>query len=588
MTTIAVALAAVLVPVAWARGVGNEHALGDALLFGVALAVAAIPEGLLAVVTLALSLGAQRMARGGTIVRHLPAIEALGAASVLCFDKTGTLTTGRLRVAEVVPVDGRDDALWAAVLRCNDAEGRQGDPLDVAVAEEAARRAVPRPIGTRMSEQPFDTATRLMATVHDGDCGPVLSVKGAPEAVLARCTGGGDVEQLTLAVDRLAARGRRVIAVADAPGADLDARCLRALGLVAFEDPLRSTAGPAVAALQEAGVRLVLVTGDHAATAASTAEAVGLDATPLITGEMLSSGSGAAVADAAVLARVDPSVKVDLVAAHRAAGRIVAMTGDGVNDAPALRQADVGVAVLGGAGTDVAREAADVVVTDADLSMIVEAVREGRRIYRNLVSVVGYLLSGNLSEIAVIVAAMVAFPDIATVLLPVQLLWVNLVTDGIPALALAVDIPPDDPLKGPPRSPGVPLLHRRRLLELIGRGAVAAAAVVGVTVISGSTGEGAIRAQLVVALVFCHLVLAYVARHEVAAFARGWWRNRLLLVAVGTSAVLQVAAFVIAPLRQALALDALPPTGWLYAVGAAFATVVIIDGGRLLARLARP
>lgn len=585
MTVLAVLLSAVLVPVAWARGSG-DGAFADALLFGVALAVAAIPEGLLAVVTLALSIGAQRMAKRGAIVRHLPAIEALGATSVLCTDKTGTLTTGRLRVADVVVVDGRHEGMWAAALRCNDADGATGDPLEVAILDEAARLGVVAPLGDRVGERPFDAATRSMATLHETGGRLVVSVKGAPEAVLARCRPGTDVESLATAADRLAGQGRRVLAVADGSD-DLDADGLRPLGLFAFEDPLRESAPGAVDALAGAGIRLVVVTGDHPATASATARSAGLGF-DVVTGEELArlspTGRDAALGSASVLARVDPSVKVDLVAAHRARGHVVAMTGDGVNDAPALRTADVGVAVSVAAGTDVAREAADIVVTDANLWTIVEAVREGRRIYRNLVSVVGYLVSGNLSEIGVIVAALVLFPEVAAPLLPVQLLWVNLVTDGLPALALAVDTPPDDVLRQPPRPSTERILHWRRQLALAGRGAVAAAVVVATALMAGATETHDVRVRLVAALPVVHLALAYVARGDRRTFGRGWWRSPPLLVAVTLSLVLHVAAFTFVPLRDVLGLGPLPPSGWVLSAAAALLTVVVIDVARTMSR----
>ena len=585
MTALAVLLSAVLVPVAWVRGSG-DGALAEALLFGVALAVAAIPEGLLAVVTLALSIGAQRMATRGAIVRHLPAIEALGATSVLCTDKTGTLTTGRLRVAEIVTVHGLDENMWAAALRCNDAEGGTGDPIEVAIREEAARLGLALPLGVRVGERPFDAATRSMATLHDSGGRLVVSVKGAPEAVLARCKPADDVSRLAAAADRLAGQGRRVLAVADG-SCDLDADGLRLLGLFAFEDPLRDSTRGAVDALAGAGIRLVVVTGDHPATAAAVAHEAGL-ATDVVTGEelagMSSQARDIALASASVLARVDPSVKVDLVAAHRARGHVVAMTGDGVNDAPALRNADVGVAVSVAAGTDVAREAADIVLTDSNLGTVVEAVREGRRIYRNLVSVVGYLVSGNLSEIGVIVVGLALFPDVAAPLLPVQLLWVNLVTDGLPALALAVDSPPDDLLRQPPRPSTERILHWRRQLALAGRGAVAAAAVVTTALVAGATETDDVRVRLVAALPIVHLALAYVARGDRRTFGPGWWRSRPLLVAVALSVVVHVAAFTFEPVRDVLGLGPLPLSGWLLAAAAALLTVVVIDLARMVSR----
>lgn len=586
---LAVLVGALLIPIAYHRGVGQDR-LADAVLVGVALAVAAVPEGLPAVVTSALALGAQAMARRGAIVRELAAIEALGSASVICTDKTGTLTTGRLAVEAAVVVPGREADLKRAVVRCNDGT----DPLDVALLAYAGMDSAD---GVRIGEAPFDTATRMMTTLHRVDGAPVLSVKGAPEAVLARCRHdgpgdgpGGDVAWLAAEVEALAGRGLRVIAVADGDTADLTATDLRPLGLVGFRDPLRPSAVSAVKALRNAGVRVVLVTGDHAETAVAIARDAGLDTAPLLTGAEVAAMPEAerqqALADVAVLARVDPGTKVALVKAQRAAGRIVAMTGDGVNDAPALRQADVGVALAGAGGTDVAREAAAVVVTDEDLGTLAEAVREGRRVFRNLAAVVGYLLSGNLSEILVVGGGLLLLPELATPFLPVQLLWVNVITDGLPALALGVDRPVEDPLLRPPRTPREGLLGARMQARLAGRGGAVAAAVLGTGLIADRLGwrPDVVRSQLLVSLLLCHLALAFVARSERRSFGTGWWRGRGLSLAVAGSVAVQAVVFALKPLRHVLSITALPPVGWLLAVGAVVVSVALIDAVREVRR----
>jgi Ca2+-transporting ATPase len=292
-----------------------------------------------------------------------------------------------------------------------------------------------------------------------------------------------------------------------------------------------------------------------------------------------------ALAAASIVARVEPSVKVEVVEAKRAAGHVVVMTGDGVNDAPALRRADVGVAVAAQAGgTDVAREAAQLVVTDEDLGTIVAAVREGRTIFRNLLSVIGYLLAGNASEVAVVMAGLALFPELAVTLLPVQLLWVNLITDGLPAVALGLDLPPGDPLAGPPRR-RAQLLGTARQARLVLQGGAIGAIVLGTGLVARASqwGAGAERSQLFLALLLCHLSLAYVARADRFAFERGWARNRWLLAAVGGSMALQALALLLPPLRAALALEPLPWQGWALAVGAAVATVALLEAGRRLA-----
>jgi Ca2+-transporting ATPase len=370
---------------------GDEVA--DALLAGVALAVAAIPEGLVAVVTTCLALGAQRMARTGTIVRRLKAIEALGATSVLCTDKTGTLTVGRLSVADVVAAPGVD--LWPILLRCTDPASR--DPLEQALVAAAPPDAG-HGVEARLADRPFDAATRSMATVVATAGGAVVTVKGAPEAVLPRCR-VATRSQVADAVARFVARGLRVLVVATGPGTDLDAADLDAVGVIALRDPLRPSARDAALDLTRAGIGVVMVTGDHLETARAVARASGLPDVPAVAGadlaELGPADRTARLRAARVVARVDPAVKADVVRAHREAGDVVAMIGDGVNDAPALRAADIGVAVAGTAATDVARDAADLVVTHGDLGVLVDAVREGRTIYRNLTSVVAYLLTGN-------------------------------------------------------------------------------------------------------------------------------------------------------------------------------------------------
>ncbi|MEX2081675.1 MAG: cation-transporting P-type ATPase, partial [Dehalococcoidia bacterium] len=331
---VAIALGILIALIAWSRG-GRDD-LPDGIFAGVALAVAAVPEGLLTVVTTALALGAHRMARRGAIVRRLSAIEALGATSVLCFDKTGTLTEGALSVAASRPLPGAEKAFWEAALRCNNVSDEEGDPIDVALVREATRLGHASPAGERISEQPFDTATRSMATVHEvAGYGPILSVKGAPEAVLERCRPSEIRDELERESQALAREGLRVLAIASAPTDDLEAAGLEALGLVAFRDPLRTSARPAVEQLRLAGIHLVMVTGDHPETARAIAREAGMADSPSVSGAELAALPAEErherLANARVVARVEPGVKVDLVEAHRRAGHVVAMTGDGVN-----------------------------------------------------------------------------------------------------------------------------------------------------------------------------------------------------------------------------------------------------------------
>ena len=586
MSIVAIVLGALLVPVAAWRGTGDDS-LGDAVLAGVALAVAAIPEGLATVVTISLALGARSMASRGAIVRRLPALETLGSTTVICTDKTGTLTTGHVAVVGAYPVVD-EAALWTCALRCVDAEDGTGDPIDVAIVDAAGAAGISRQPERRLAERPFDSVSRSMTTVTDVGGASALTVKGAPEVVLARCR--GDSTALLEQSERASAKGLRMLAVATGATADLDAGDLDAVGLLAFADPVRSSTADAVAACRRAGIRIVMVTGDHVNTAVTIARAAGLDDAPAMTGAMLRDRSPDEAAvllrDAAVIARVEPATKVALVNAHRAAGEVVAMTGDGVNDAPALRAADIGVALAGESGTDVAREAAGLVVTSGDLGTIVDAVREGRRIYRNIGHVVGYLLTGNLSEILVVAACLVFVPEVAVPLLPVQLLWCNLVTDGLPALALGVDRLPTDPLDGPPRRVEDRLLAPRRVAVLAARSAVLAATVL-VTArwaVGRGWSDDAIRTELLLTLIVGHVLVAYVTRATRLTFERGWWRNRVLLGSVLTSLLLQVVVFTTPPGRSGLRLAALPPVGWLAAGLAPMVAIAVLDAGRVLAR----
>ena len=581
LVAVAVTVGVVLVPVAAARA-GGEDVLIDAVLAGAALAIASIPQGLIAVVTTALAAGAQRMARGGAIVSRLASLEALGAASVLCVDKTGTLTTGDLTVVAWEPAPGVSaDVLRVAAARCSDA--RNGDPVDAALVAAAGE---PR-IGRRVAEHPFSSETRYAAAWDDTGDGVVVAMKGAPEAVLARCAPGAGRDAMAAVAARLAVAGRRVLAVAGGPGEAFEERSLRPLGVVAFADPLRASTVKAVADCRRAGLRVVLVTGDHAATATAVAGEAGLDSRTVVAGHELTGNAATRagrLVSADVVARVDPSVKLDLVRAHRAAGAVVAMTGDGVNDAPALRHADVGVAVAGAGGTDLAREAADLVVTDGDLGIVVKAIAEGRRIYRNAATAVAYLVAGNLSEILVMAGGLLLLPELAVPLLPLHLLWVNLVTDGLPGLALAVDTPPGDPLDSPPRGSAESLLGRRPLRTAAFRASLVAALVLAAGGIAHSRGWApeVVRAQLLATLVPCHLMLAYVARGRARVFEPGWSRNRLLLAAVVASAGLHAGLMLVPAARGAFGLAALPPSGWLLAAAASIGIVLVTDGGRRL------
>lgn len=427
----------------------------EVFLSAVSLAVAAVPEGLPAVVTIALALGVQRMVSRHVLVRKLPAVETLGCATVICTDKTGTLTTGVMRVRELWGQD-HEQLVFAASACCDaelDAAERNGtgDPTEVALllrgVEHGIRRTQIESTRQRVTTNPFDSDRKRMSIRRaDG----VLYVKGALETTLPLCTAGtaGAIE----ANQQMAARGLRVLAVAVGEGEHEEG--LRLLGLVGIADPPRTEAIEAVAAARDAGIRTVMITGDHLTTALAIAKELGI----LAPGEDASE---------VVHARATPEDKIKIVRRWKERGEIVAMTGDGVNDAPALREAHIGVA-MGKTGTEVSREASDMVLTDDNFASIVAAVREGRGIFDNIRKTLVYLLAGNASELAVMFGA--ALLGLPLPLLPLHLLWINLVTDGLPALALVTDPVDADAMKRPPRRPEEPMLARAQWTRICATG----------------------------------------------------------------------------------------------------------------------
>lgn len=601
---IAVAVAAGVFALTIVRMGTTVESMEQAFLSAVALAVAAVPEGLATVVTVALALGVHRMAARGAIVRRLPAVETLGSTTVLLTDKTGTLTENLLRVDNVllprarptdptaVPDAQRRRIAEAAVL-CNDAAPGAGDPIDLALLEafgsadlDDLRRSFPR-----IASVPFDAERRRMTTLHRAPGGPLLLVKGAPEAVLPSCTRqvGPAGEDLDLAAedllalegagDELASRGMRLLALAgrtieSEPDRLQDAETdLVLFGVVALRDPVRSEAAAAVAEARSAGIHIVMVTGDHAATASAVAREVGLAAPDdgVLTGRQLrETGPPDDPLAVPVYARVDPDQKLALVEAARSRGDVVAVTGDGVNDAPALRRADIGVA-MGRTGSEVAREAADLVVTDDNLATIVAAVGEGRGIYDNIRKVVDYLVAGNLSEITVVVVSLLLFPGLGVPLLPLQLLWVNLLTDGLPALALGVD--PVDPglMRRAPRPRAQRLLGRTRLVLLSTRGLAMGASGVACLAVDRFVWHepwSHARAVMFTVLVGAHLLYAFVARLPTRG-PNGW-----LLAAVLGGLALQAAVVILPAARPVFHTAPLLAREWLLVVAAATIPIV--------------
>lgn len=594
-------VAVVLSGLVFIVGVFGGRPVVDMAVTAVSLVVAAVPESLPAVVTLALALGARRMAGARAIPRRLHAVETLGSVTVIASDKTGTLTEGRMAVQHAITRDGSrygvagrgyapDGAvhhdgrpvavpeelrrLARAGLLCNDAAlapptgerpewAAVGDPLEAALVTFAARCGLDpehtRVAWPRTAEHPFDQDLRRMTTVHRGCDGRYLVVcKGAPEAVLAAPlvdAPTAEIAELTAAARRLAGEGLRVLAVAsavvDAPPAD-PARPtgLRPAGLVAVADPLRNGAVDIADSFDAAGVRLLLITGDHPATAAAIGGQLGL----WRAGEPLACGDDGDLARAhprtRVYARTQPEQKLDIIAGLQSRGHVVAMTGDGVNDAPALRRADIGVAM--GGGSEVARQAADLVLVDDDLSTVATAIGEGRRIYANIRRFLRYALSGGLAEIAVMLLGPLF--GLAVPLLPAQILWVNLLTHGVPGVALGAEPAEPGLLRRPPRSPQESVLGAGLGRDVLLTGGLIAAVVLGAGVLAARW-DRPWQSVVFVVLGLAQLGVALAVR---APRTGGpGHRNPALPAAVALSALLQVAGVLLPPLRGLLGTEPL-------------------------------
>ncbi|MEY4674651.1 MAG: hypothetical protein RL148_2435 [Planctomycetota bacterium] len=458
LSMVVVALGGVLM----VTGIVQGQHWATMLLLAISLAVAAIPEALPAVTTIALSLGARRMAAQNALVRKLGAVETLGSVTFVCTDKTGTLTQDRMRVAETHPTGTDAGGLLALhramALNHNVAvqpDGTmQGDPTEVALLQHALRSELPSKLAdlpARIREIPFDSATKRMVTVHGVDADHALVVvKGAAEAVAALCR-PGTLAAVQERIEHMASQGMRVIAhatrtvpLAEATAARIDLEHdLELVGISGLVDPPREGAREAVAECLAAGIVPVMITGDHPTTARTIARELGILADPshlVVTGRELGAMDDAELSGCIerirVHARVSPEQKLRIVRALQDRGHFVAMTGDGVNDAPAIRRANIGIA-MGVQGTDVSREAAHMVLLDDDFSTIVKAVREGRRIYDNIRKFIRFVLTGNTAEVLLLVLAPLLGMPIP--LLAIQLLWVNLVTDGLPGLAFGVE-----------------------------------------------------------------------------------------------------------------------------------------------------
>lgn len=627
ITFLCLAVAAVVIVAGIARG----HSIAIMFLAGVSLAVAAIPEGLPAVITVSLALGVQNMAKHHAVIRKLHAVETLGSTSVICSDKTGTLTQNKMAVRRIFfqnrlwklsaenklldPESNQETdldlvpLLKVAVL-CNDARqianGKMlGDPTETALVfigeafglnKDQLEKEMPR-----ISEVPFDSDRKRMSTIHRPDGSFLVLMKGAPEQVLPHCSRLLlDSEHEMTAKDRdtilgfdgqLAREGFRNLAFAykemkQAPketSSDEVESDLVFAGLLGLTDPPRPEVAQAIETCKKAHINVAMITGDHKLTAEAIAREIGLlDGRKIITGieleKMPLEQLEKELADIAVFARVSPKDKIKIVKAYRDKGYVVGMTGDGINDAPAVKMADIGIS-MGEVGTDVTREASDLVLADDNFATIVEAVREGRTIFDNLRKFILFLLSCNISEVGTVFLAMVlGFP---LPLFPVQILWINLVTDGLPALALGVDPPDPDLMERPPRSSTEGILSRARQKQVVWQGLVLTAGAISSFLLSYlwlGDSLGTSRTVVFTTLVFVQLLHALSFRSErQSILAMSSLANRYLIAAIVGSVLLQVAVIYLPFVRPVFRTLPLGWSEWAVIGVSCLSPILIVD-----------
>ena len=591
-------------------------------LTAISLAVAAIPEALPAVVTVLLALGAKRMVAVHALVRRLPSVETLGSVTTICSDKTGTLTQNRMQTEQLWvqgaawlpgapdPTPEILEALRAAAL-CNDAhhnpgdnktETWQGDPTETALLLVAHGAGLDKTqLETelpRVQELPFDSDRKRMTTLHRSGERFIGYTKGAPESVLACCdaqwaTDGAQPLDTQVVIDQantLAAQGLRVLAMARRDFATLPEgeglagveSQLQFLGLIALIDPPREEAAAAVRDCISAGITPVMITGDHPATARAIALRLGIvpnDQAEVLTGQDLSDLDDAAllarVAKVRVYARVDPAQKIRIVEALQASGQIVSMTGDGVNDAPALKRADIGVA-MGLGGTDVAREASSMVLLDDNFATIVAAVREGRRIFDNIRKFIRYAMTGNSGEIWTLFLAPLLLLPIP--LQPIHILWVNLVTDGLPGLALATEPAERGVMQRPPRAPDESLFANGMWQHILGVGLLIAALCLGVQYWALSTGHAHWQTMVFTVLTLSQMVHVMAIRSERdALWTQGLGSNKPLLGAVLLTFLLQMATIYVPVLNPIFKTEPLSLMELGICLGAAAVVGVVVE-----------
>ncbi len=573
----AVAICAVI----FLLGVLRRDGLLSSFMLSVSLAVAAIPEGLPAVVTIVLSTGVSKMAKNKAIIRKLTAVEALGSATYICSDKTGTLTQNKMTVCRLCSPYGEVSAnseegrnlLKKAALCCN-ATLTDGEPTETAIVRAASQQKALIKNAARLREEPFSSEKKMMTVEVELDGNRIEIVKGAPEKVLALCRFSGNAYMLN---DRLADEGLRVLAVASREPDGI----YELVGLIAIEDPERREAAKAVALCKQAGITPVMITGDNPRTASAIAARLGIaeKGDEAVTGARLDAMSDKELCETVktkrVFARVSPEHKVRIVKALRANGEITAMTGDGVNDAPALKAADIGCA-MGKSGTEVAKGAADIVLADDNFATIVKAVREGRGIYDNIKKVIHFLLSSNIGEIILVFFA--GLMHLPTPLLPIQLLWINLVTDSLPAMALGVEKADSDIMTRPPVDPEKGLFTKNGWFDIALEGVfIGALALLGFALGRAFWGIDVGRTVCFCAMSIGELVHALNSRSNRSLFSVGLFSNKRMNVAFTVCMLLQLGVVMVPQIASVFSVVTLTFVQWAVVAALGLALLAAVE-----------
>lgn len=580
----------------------------EMFMTAVSLAAAAIPEGLPAVSTIVLALGVQRLAQRNAIVRNMPSVETLGSTTVICSDKTGTLTQNKMTV---VWSHAADEALLARIgVLCNDStindEGQAiGDPTETALVSFGAQKSAGKlelaQSMPRVAELPFDSDRKLMSTAHKVENGVFVAVKGGFDELLGRCDSllaadgvrpltQADRKELAALNEKKAGEALRVLCMAYKeeavlPASGIEEAGLIFVGMVGMIDPPREEVKLAVAKCGEAGIRPVMITGDHKITAMAIARELGIlkEGNTAYTGADVEAMDDeqlrAAVRDAAVFARVSPEHKVRIVSAFQKNSNVVAMTGDGVNDAPALKLADIGVA-MGITGTDVSKEAADVVLTDDNFATIVSSVEEGRRIYDNVLKTIRFMLSTNFGELMLLFVAVMC--NLPAPLLPIHILWINLVTDSLPALALGFDRAEDGIMKRMPLDPKAGIMTRSFTAGALFRGLMIAGLSLAAYFIGARTSPEVAMTMTFAVVALSQLSILLCVRAGSHHVFHKLFTNVYLWLAIAFVLVLMLAVLLVPALQSIFRVVPLSADLWWYVAGLSLVPMLVIELGKLL------